>query len=226
MPAGGKVLSQPRVNLFGKKFGRWTVEHSERHHKGKGFLWNVVCECGKRSKIEAAKLTSGQSQSCGCAVAEALGKRSTRHGLYGTPIYETWRRIIDRCHNPNSTDYEWYGLRGIKVCDEWRASAVAFASALPPHPGRGFSIDRIDTNGNYEPGNVRWATIFEQNNNKRNTKFITFRGETLGLGAMARKYGLPTNDVYARISAGWSIERALTEPLYSKYHNNNKKHST
>lgn len=123
----------------------------------------------------AFQLRSGRSQSCGCLKREQVSTLVSRtrwagsHGLSKHPLYQTWKRINRRCHSPAAHNYRWYGGRGIQVCPEWRHDAGAFIAyverELGPRPTPKHSIDRVDNNGNYEPGNLRWATPVEQVHN-------------------------------------------------------------
>lgn len=102
------------------------------------------------------------------------------------------------------------------MCRRWRKSAAAFARDVGPRPGKEFSIERIDNDGNYEPGNVKWATRIDQNNNKRNNRTITFEGETLTIAQMARKFKMSPEVLCSRLKYGWSMKRALTKKIFRK----------
>jgi hypothetical protein len=138
--------------------------------------WRVIvqCECGRLSAVEVRSLRAGTSKRC-----KECGPR--KHGLTRTEIHKIHVGMIQRCYNANSSGYHYYGGRGISVCDEWRASLDAFAKwslANGYIEGRRLQIDRIDTNGNYEPSNCRWVTNKENCNNKRNNVRVTAFGET------------------------------------------------
>ena len=138
---------------------------------------------------------------------------TTKHGMYLSPIYKIWTQMIQRCHNPNSTAYQGYGARGIAVCQRWRDSFEAFLSDIGPRPSSGHSIDRYPNNdGNYEPGNVRWATPRQQLCNRRNNRRYDVRGESLTLVELCEKYGRNKNTAEKRLRLGWSIEAALFTP--------------
>jgi hypothetical protein len=138
---------------------------------GRNELWVVRCDCGHVQISVARSVVNGRIQSCGCLNDELRLQRNTKHGCAGrgtkTPEYFIWRQMIQRCENPNDKSYRWYGGRGISVCQKWRASFLSFLADVGLRPGQDLTIDRVDNDGNYEPGNVRWATWQEQASNKR-----------------------------------------------------------
>lgn len=141
---------------------------------------------------------------------------SRTHGLWRRPEYKTWENAIQRCTNPNHSSYERYGGRGIRVCEEWRDSFLAFFEHVGPRPSPAHSIDRIDNDGDYEPGNVRWATDREQRANTRRTRRLTFQGRTQSLAMWAQEMGIRKSTLHYRfVCLGWSAERALTTPVQS-----------
>lgn len=134
-----------------------------------------------------------------------------KHGQYGSRLYETWQTMKKRCSNPNNRQYHLYGGRGIIVCDEWRNDFQAFYDWAMSHGyADDLTIDRIDVNGNYEPSNCRWATMKEQQNNRRNNHLITYNGETKTLKQWSEKIGIDWGVLYSRLKKGWSIEKSLT----------------
>jgi len=135
--------------------------------------------------------------------------RNPRH----SPEYCCWQAMIQRCHNPNNEYYHRYGARGVVVCEKWRQSYDAFLIDMGSRPSSKHSIDRIDGNGNYEPGNCRWATRQEQQNNLSTNVVIEFRGERMTAAQWADKLGMSRTALYARIRCGWPIEEALTAPV-------------
>ena len=149
----------------------------------------------------------------GMIYGSAVGKTNHRHGLHGTPIYRVWSSMIKRCINPQDPGYRNYGERGITVCESWRHSFEAFYADMGDQPP-GMSLDRVDNDGPYSPGNCRWATVKEQANNRRTNRLITYNGETKPLSWMAHKYGINECTLAQRIfKLNWPIERALTQPI-------------
>jgi len=156
------------VDLTGQRFGRWQVLalHPERKRQGRYYaIWLCRCDCGSEGIVVASKLRSGWSKSCGCLRRETTVKRNTKHGLSHTRAYQVWRNMKVRCFNPRYRDYSCYGGRGITVCERWLILENFYADMGDPPPG--MSLDRIDPDGNYQPGNCRWATAAEQIANRR-----------------------------------------------------------
>lgn len=139
------------------------------------------------------------------------------HGMTNTPEYRSWHHMIQRCENPRDKSYARYGGRGIAVCQEWRAF-TAFFRDMGPRPGAGYSIDRICNHLGYEPGNCRWATSKEQNQNRSNSFTVATASGSKSLAALAESHGLPAALARNRVQTlGWSVERALTEAPRSRY---------
>lgn len=133
------------------------------------------------------------------------------HGSTQMPEYLVWRSMHARCYNPATKSYKHYGARGIKVCDRWRI--FENFSADMGHRPEGYSIERIDNNGDYEPSNCRWATRIEQCSNRRYNRLLTFKGVTKTLSQWARDIGVKRTTLRQRLFLGWSVDRALTETL-------------
>lgn len=127
-----------------------------------------------------------------------------------------WKSMIQRCHNPRNPCFHRYGGRGILVCDRWRQSFAAFVQDIGPRPD-GATLDRIDNDRGYEPGNVRWATRREQSENRFDTRLITHEGRTQTITAWAREVGLSAPTLWSRINAGWPVREALTDPIDSRF---------
>lgn len=197
------------VVVVGKKYGAWTIV-------GEGSSTSKVlckCDCGRTEReVRKYDLTNGTSLMCRrCSVA--LSK--TTHGAspYGkaSPEYNTWVHMIQRCHNPKNKDYKNYGGRGIEVCEMWKDSFEAFLLMVGKRPTLEHTIERIDSNGNYEPGNVRWATRFEQNQNTRSNVKLTIDNETKTVSEWSRdsRCSVSMFTIYKRLDRGWDAERAV-----------------
>ena len=160
------------VDLTGQKFGRLTVVRLSGR-KASNRFWHCVCECGNRTETDGGKLKNGETKSCGCFRREFTTERNKRWAKHGqtvngkfTPEYESWRAMHHRCRDKNHRDYPYWGGRGITVCERWSDfnNFLADMGSRPP----GTSLDRYpNNNGNYEPGNCRWATASQQRQNQR-----------------------------------------------------------
>lgn len=135
--------------------------------------------------------------------------------MYKSREYHSWQTAKERCHNPNNPGYQFYGKRGIVMCAKWRQSFQAFYQDMGPRP-EGMSLDRIDPNGNYEPGNVRWATDKQQQRNKRSNRLVTYKGETMTVVDWAERLGLSYVALTHRLNRGWKIDRAFHQALQRK----------
>lgn len=136
------------------------------------------------------------------------------HGMHGTREYKSWATLKARCYDPKHHRYYLYGARGIKVCERWRNDFQAFYDDMGPKPSPEHTIDRIDPDGDYEPGNCRWASRDEQRNNRRNTRYVVYRGERMPLFYAVKKAGnvVTRNTAQCRIYTGWPVEEALETP--------------
>lgn len=207
------TYSKLTKDLTGQRFGRLTVIARAPSDKNGNARWHCRCDCGGETTSLTWTLRNGESKSCGCYDREVKTARLTTHGKSKSPEYLPWAMMIQRCTNPKNTKYHLYGGRGITVCARWLASFEAFYEDVGARPTGSHTLDRIDTNGNYEPGNVRWATKYRQNNNKREQHWVTFRGERMSLTEAADLAGINPSTVFSRIyNLGWATEAALNTP--------------
>ncbi len=202
------------VDMTGQKIGRLTVL-GPAGFKRRLAAWRCLCECGKETVVAGGHLRGRRgTRSCGCYASDRRREAATTHGLSGTPEHGIWTDMIQRCTNPRRECFRNYGGRGIRVAAEWLGEGgfERFFAHVGPRSTPEHEIDRIDNDGHYEPGNVRWATRSEQSSNTRRNRRLTFRGETLTLAAWSRRTGIPAAVIRLRVLWGWSMERALTEP--------------
>lgn len=204
------IPTNPRFkNLTGQRFTRLVVIG----YKGKidrVTWWWTQCDCGTVKAVRSYSLINQDTRSCGCLQVEEAATRQTTHGMTSTPEYESYCHAKGRCNNPNNPDYALYGGRGI----EFRFDSFhQFFQEVGHRPTRDHSIERIDTNGHYETENVKWATPYEQSNNRRCNHRITFQGKTLNRAEWERELGLPSHTLTNRYRLGWSDEKALTTPV-------------
>lgn len=195
-----------------------SVGEAHRRRDGREVnLISCVCDCGTTVAVYPENLTSAHTRSCGCRRRSATRENRTIHGesAGGVPSaeYVAWAGMIGRCGNPRNASFPDYGGRGISVCEAWRLSFAAFIESIGRKPTQAHTLERIENGGNYEPGNVRWATRKEQARNRRSTIFIEFRGEQVPLAALAERYKIRRDTLSARLKSGLSVEEALLRPV-------------
>jgi hypothetical protein len=156
-----------KIDITGQRFGRLVVIEDAGRTKVGRVIWFCRCDCGGRTTVEGVLLRNGNTKSCGCGQSPFIHGHS-RRGMW-SPTYFSWQKMLQRCNNPNSDRYKYYGARGIIVCERWLHSFENFLADMGERPPKR-SIDRINNNGNYEPGNCRWATQSEQVRNSRRHK--------------------------------------------------------
>lgn len=210
------ALSSRCKDLTGKRFGRRVALRYAGKDKRRNSLWTFRCDCGKHGIVLGYTLTRSDIKSCGCLARELLVERTTTHGKTNTPEFCVWQSMIARCYIKSQGHYYFYGGRGIRVCDEWRHSFETFLCDIGKRPSPKHSLDRIDTNGNYQVDNCKWSTATEQNRNTRRNRRITFRGETRCLSEWVEILGLNYRTLASRLKAGWDLERAMTQPVQQR----------
>lgn len=171
-------------------------------------VWHCRCQCGNTLTVPQRYLIGDGTKSCGCLI----GQHKRTHGGTGTPTFKAWGAMFARCNNPKHNSYKDYGGRGIRVCERWQRFEN-FLADMGERPA-GKSIDRYpDNNGNYEPGNCRWASAREQSNNRRSSRTLTVNGETRTLAEWERHVGLPAGTVHTRLSYGFTPDEAIRPEL-------------
>lgn len=200
------------INVIGMRFGKLTVTCRSEKTSSAGALWVCNCDCGGSTITTSLKLRSGHTSSCGC-MRKAASQSLVTHGQSNkTKTYRTWKEMRQRCMNPNSDKWKWYGGRGIKICDRWSDYAM-FLEDMGERP-EGKTIDRIDNDGDYEPNNCHWATQLEQTRkqSKNTLNEITViqlridRASGMTYQAIAEKYGISKTSAHrCAVGKTWSI---------------------
>lgn len=202
------------IDRVGQRFGRLTVIGlSERLPKGKSvrIMWRCLCDCGNTKEVEAYNLKSN-TQSCGCLRNDRVKDTLTTHGEADTPLYRVWNSMIQRCTNESSVSYSRYGGRGITVSAEWRTYAK-FKEDMGDRP-EGMTLDRIDNEGNYCKGNVRWASRKDQARNTRRNAWHTYEGLKMVASEFAEKLGVGAGNL-----SKWKQEGLTDEQIIVKASN-------
>lgn len=187
------------------------TESSRKHP-----VWWVQCGCGTCKLVIGTNLNSGAVISCGCENRRRTSDSNRKHGMSKSVEFKTWSGIKSRCVNPSDKAYRYYGGRGIKMCDRWANSFETFLSDMGCRPDVTHSIDRVDVNGNYEPGNCRWANRVTQARNTRCNRVILFNGMSKCCSEWEEALNLPRRRVSDRLQKGWTEYDALTTPVVTR----------
>ena len=196
----------------GQVFGRLTA--LECVQGGRSSKWRCRCECGSIVTVESGHLRQGNTKSCGCLMRETSAKLTYAHGRASNPssTYTTWKGMRGRCQNPRSPAWPYYGGRGITFCERWNdfANFLADMGEKPP----GLTLERVDNNRGYDPGNCIWADIKTQNGNKRNIHWVTICGHRIRLKDACVMYNVPHRPLFSyRSYKGVTITEAFYERL-------------
>lgn len=203
-----------KVDVSGRRFSRLLVLREAGRSNFGQVLWRCRCDCGAIVVTPSAPLMDGRTKSCGCLRRD----NSIVHGLDKHPLRRTHFGMLQRCYNPKNKRFAVYGGRGIRVCCRWRVGEGGkhpfelFLHDMGPRP-MGHTLDRINKDGDYEPGNVRWATVSQQNNNRNcrpNAAVCLLDGQKLTIPQACALRGLSESTVYARLKAGRSVKDAFT----------------
>jgi hypothetical protein len=204
------------VDLTGQRFGLLTVV-DRRGSIGGEAAWRSRCDCGGENVTRGSLLRKGKTKSCGCIVIHhgAITHGHAAHGATPSRAYQTWRQMRARCSNPKHHNFPRYGGRGVAVCERWQ-SFENFLADMGERPA-GTSLDRIDNDRGYEPGNCRWATTADQNRNRSDTRRLTIGNRTMSTSEWAHENGLLPQTVYKRLNSGWSVVDAVSRPSRRPY---------
>jgi hypothetical protein len=183
-----------KIDLLNKRYGSLLVIKEAESDKYGHSRYLCKCDCGNEIIRAATSLNRNQTFSCGC--------KRTKHGMSRTKLYRIWADMIQRCENENSTNYKYYGAKGVSVLSEWKDFEKFKTWALSNGYEKGLSIDRIDPFLNYEPSNCKWSTREEQDNNKRNSVKEVVKGELLTLSQIAKKYNFGFSTISHRYNVG------------------------
>lgn len=220
------------VDIAGDRFGAIVAIRPTGEIAKSGRVWIVRCDCGREARRTPALLRRrqklGNQQSCGDRLCPHRVRSPgflpgqqvrLRHGAKrragATPEYNTWCKIISRCHDPRDKRFEYYGARGITVCERWRGEDgfVKFLADMGKRPPDKSSIDRKDNALGYSPNNCEWSTSREQNRNKRSNRLVTIGAETMCVTDWSLRNGIPAKTAFSRIYMGWDLVAAVTTPL-------------
>lgn len=208
----------------GTRFGRVVIiEEIEPKNKNRQFL--CICDCGNECNKSIKTLFKQGISSCGCYQTEynnsaKTERRTENHPYLHTRLYSIWLGMKKRCFNKNSRAYKWYGSKGIIVCDSWKNRFINFYEwSIKNGYSDDLTIDRIDSNGNYEPSNCRWIPWSDQNNNKTTSKILRYQGENISAIDLSRKYNICYTTLIGRLKRGWSVKSAIETKVDKRFKN-------
>jgi hypothetical protein len=204
------------IDITGQRYGRLVAVAVDTIGLRKKRSWHCLCDCGNEAVVLLFNLKSGRTKSCGCLRVESNkvnAEKNTTHGMFGTSEYEAWSSMKHRCANSNNESYHNYGGRGIQVCARWAESFENFYADMGDKPSDRHSLDRRENDGNYEPGNCRWATWEEQAENRRSTIMIAHNGLSKSRASLCREFGLKYHVLVQRLGSGWELDLALNTPV-------------
>ena len=205
----------PRKNIVGQRFGRLTVISFSAVRKGKAY-WLCICDCGNEIPASTSNLRAGKHMSCGCFRIECGAKKNLKHGCASrkhgeSREYKIWSSMKHRCNNSNNKRFKSYGGRGIRVCERWENDFETFFLDMG-RCSKGLSLDRIDNNGNYGPGNCRWATTLEQRHNQRphvRKTDVYVDGTNKTRTQIAKEHNINPGTFCRRLRKGMTLNEAL-----------------
>lgn len=185
------------IDMVNQQYGRLNVKEYLYRDQYCHKIWLCKCECGNMVEVSTSDLRSGRVNSCGCYKHEYMLNRNTTHNKSKSRLYRIYHHMVERCYLKTCSDFRYYGARGIKVCNEWLNDFEAFYFwAMNNGYSSDLSIDRIDVNGDYWPGNCRWATMKTQNGNKRNTIYVEYNSMVCTLKELSEIYAIKYMTLY------------------------------
>lgn len=203
-------MKEKKPLLEGQRFGRLTVICFHHKDKSRSRYYLCKCDCGNKVIIYKYNLIRGLTKSCGCLNSELAIKRFRKHNKTNSRVYKCWLGMKNRCYNKNEPAFYRYGGRGITVCDEWKNDFMAFYDwAMANGYKDDLTLDRINNNGDYGPSNCRWATMKEQQRNRRDNKIIEYNGEKHCVAEWGEILGIDDNLIRNRLFLGWDVNDAL-----------------
>ena len=209
-----------RIDLSGKRFGKLTVQRIASAENGI-IVWECLCDCGNVSLVRGSNLRTGAVKSCGCS--KRTSPRNRTHGESQSKLYRHWKSMIYRCTRPSDRAYKWYGGRGIKVCDEWQTYEGFKDWVQRTRPDETYTVERVDVDGDYCPGNCTWIPMSKQANNRTSCVRICHKGVTKNLTEWCRELGLEYKLVHNRMfKLGWDFERAISTAVDTSKQNKKK----
>ena len=186
-------MIEQRLTLISPNIGRT----ADKHIKG---LYR--CVCGTEVQVAQSRVRNGYTKSCGCLAREISSQKATIHGMRNSPEYSSWQAMVGRCTSTTHKDYPLWGGKGVQVCRRWRESFEAFYADMGPRPA-GTSLDRYpDYDGNYEPGNCRWATPIQQAHNRKDLTVVDTPAGRMALVDYAKRIGISKGAAHLRLKRG------------------------
>lgn len=197
------------VEVIGQKYGRLIVQRLAGMDQSHKSTVEVICECGQVLVVRLNNLRTGTTKSCGCLGLEAIKRRSTKHGLSHDDRFQVWVDMHKRCYSVRCPSYPNYGGRGITVHESWHHTPEKFFVDMGKRP-HGYTLDRVDNDKGYGPGNCRWASMSEQQNNKRTNINLEWEGLTKTISEWSRYLGIHKSTIHGRYVSGMDVGRVLS----------------
>lgn len=205
-------MPMPFVDKTGNRYGNWVVQAFAGRDGRKATQWLCKCDCGTERIVVVGSLTQRKSTSCGCMAVELRSKKMVKHGMASTPTYKSWHAMIQRTEGKGG--HESYPLRNIDVCNDWKVFDRFFADMGTRPDGK--TLDRIDNSNGYSKENCRWATPKEQSNNRGDNRIVHYKGISRTITEIGREFSINVNTIRGRLRLGWSVEKAIEQPVARK----------